>query len=393
MTKWRERLDAAPAVRALRAFFASRWYLFLIVTLAAVSYVTGGERIVWSLYVFFAALAMLVCPDLLPVVPPTLTAVFCLSVRHAPMRPTYSGYLFTGRGLVVIVILGAIVTLAFIAHCILFGVRLRENTEKPALTPFLLPLTAVLLLNGLGQGGYSPKNLVFGAITAFCWCGLYFVYALQLPHGGKTKEYIFDCCFAVAWLLLFELGYVYMTNGVIVNGAVDDVNKLVMGWGIHNGIGMMLALLIPLMLRMAAKRRAAPLFFLTAVALLVGVVLTTSRGSLLVGAAAFLTGSVILCFTGENRRVNRLLFALTLALAAVALLGFHEQIFAFLPRYRTAKFNDHGRFILWREGWHLFLGAPIFGAGFAAISFQSWAGKLFPGYLHNTIFELLGAGR
>lgn len=391
MTKWRERLDRAPVARALRAFFASRWYLLLIVTLAAVSYVTGGERIVWSIFVFFAALAMLVCPDLLPVVPPTFAAVFCLSVRHAPMRPTYSGYLFTGRGLIVIVILGAIVTLAFIAHCILFGVRLPANTGKPALSPFLLPLAAVLLLNGLGQEGYSLKNLVFGAITAFCWCGLYFVYALQLPRGEKTKEYIFDCCFAIAWLLLFELGYVYIANGVIENGAVD-VNKIVMGWGIHNGVGIMLALLIPLMLRMAAKRRAAPLFYLTAVALLVGIVLTTSRGSLLVGTFSFLAGSVILCFAGENRRVNRLLFALTLALAAVALFGFHEQIFTFLPRFRTDGFNDNGRFNLWREGWHLFLGAPIFGAGFAAISFQSWAGKLFPGYLHNTIFELLGAG-
>lgn len=391
MTRIRAFLNTSPRVGGLRRFYASRWYIGLIVLLSLVSYATGGERVVWSIFVFFAAVAMLVCPDLLPVVPPTFAAVFCLSVRHAPMRPTYSGYLFTGRGLAVIVVLGSIVVLSFIAHCILFGVRLPENTGKPALAPFLLPLTAVLLLNGLGQGGYSPKNLVFGAITAFCWCGLYFVYALQLPHGERTKEYIFDGCFAIAWLLLFELGYVYMTNGVVKNGAVD-VSKIVMGWGIHNGIGIMLALLIPLMLRMAAKRRRAPLYYLTAVALLVGIFLTTSRGSLLVGTGAFLTGSVILCFMGENRRVNRLMFALTLVLVAVALLGFREQIFTFLPRFRTDGLNDNGRFDLWREGWHLFLGAPVFGAGFSAISFKSWAGGLFPGYLHNTVFELLGAG-
>ena len=88
MIKWRERTESMPFVRGLRAFFASRWYLLLIVLLAAVSYATGGERVVWSIFVFFAAVAMLVCPDLLPVVPPTFAAVFGLSVRHAPMRPT-----------------------------------------------------------------------------------------------------------------------------------------------------------------------------------------------------------------------------------------------------------------------------------------------------------------
>ena len=391
MTRVRAFLNTSPWVAGLRRFYASRWYIGLIVLLSLVSYVTGGERVVWSIFVFFAAVAMLVCPDLLPVVPPTFAAVFCLSVRHAPMRPTYSGYLFTGRGLVVIVVLGTIVVLSFLAHCIIFGVRLPENSGKPALLPFLLPLSAALLVNGIGHAGYSPKNFVFGAITAFCWCGLYFVYALQFPRGERTKEYIFDCCFAIAWLLLVELVYVYIANGVVQNGAVD-VTRIVMGWGIHNGIGIMLALLIPLMLRMAAKRRAAPVYYLTAVALLVGVVLTTSRGSLLVGAGAFLMGGILLCFKDDNRRFNRAFFGITVLVVLSLLIFFHEPILRFLPRYQTDGLSDNGRFDLWREGWHLFLGAPVFGAGFAAISFKSWAGGLFPGYLHNTVFELLGAG-
>lgn len=390
MTAIRAFLDASPRVGHLRRFCASRWYILLIVLLTAVSYVTGGELVVWGVFVALASLAMVVCPDLLPVVPPTLTAVFCLSVRHAPMRPTYSPYLFTGGGLAVVVSLSVIIVLAFAAHLAIWGVRLPENTCRPALLPFLLPLALALLLNGVGQAGYTLKNLVFGAITALCWCGLYLVYALQLPRGKEAKEYFFDCCFAIAWLLLLELVYVYIVNGVVQDGAADAA-KIVMGWGIHNGIGILFAMLIPLMLRMAAERRAAPLFYITASLLLVGIVLTTSRGSLLVGAGAFLVGGVPLCYRGDNRRVNRIFFAVVTLSALVVLLFFREPLLHFLPRFRTDGMNDNGRFDLWREGWHLFLGAPIFGAGFAAISFQSWAGGLFPGYLHNTIFELLGA--
>lgn len=391
MTKIRAFLDASPCVGYLRRFYASRWYIGLIVLLTALSYVTGGELVVWGIFVFLSALAMVVVPDLMPVVPPTLTAVFCLSVRHAPMRPTYSPYLFTGTGLAVVVSLSVVVVLAFAAHLVIWGVRLPENTERPALLPFLLPLAAALLLNGVGQAGYSIKNLVFGAITAFCWCGLYLVYDLQLPRGRETKEYMFDCCFAIAWLLLFEFVYAYIANGVVENG-VADAAKIVMGWGIHNGIGIMFALLIPLMLRMASERRRATLYYTTATLLLVGIVLTTSRGSLLVGTGAFLAGSLLLCYRGNHRRVNRICFAVVACAALIVLLFCREPLLHFLPRFRTDGMNDNGRFDLWREGWHLFLGAPIFGAGFAAISFESWAGNLFPGYLHNTIFELLGAG-
>ena len=391
MTKIRAVMDASSVVHGLRTFYNSRWYILLIVLLTAVSYVTGGELIVWGAFVLLAAPSMVVCRDLLPVVPPTLMAVFCLSVGHAPMRPSYSGYLFTGRGLIVVIVLSGIVILSWVAHTVIWGIRLLGNTGKPALLPFLFPLAAALLLNGVGQAGYSPKNLAFGAITAFCWCGLYWIYTMQLPRGERVREYLFDCFFAISWLLLFELAYVYLSQGVAENGAVS-VSKILMGWGIHNGIGIMLALLIPLMLCMAGKRRAAPVYYLTASLLLVGVVLTTSRGSLLVGVSSFIVGSIILIFKGENRRLNRICFALVAVLAVIALLGFREPILDFLPRFRTAGLKDNGRFDLWREGWRLFLGAPVFGAGFAAISFKSWAGKLFPGYLHNTFFELLGAG-
>lgn len=387
----RARLQTASWVARVRAFLYSRGFVWLVAALCAVSYVSGGELVVWSLYAALAFAVLVLCPDLTPIIPLTLTAVFCLSVRHAPMRPTYSDYLFSGHHLVMIIVMSLVVIVGWICHIWIWGFRLPDYRGTPHLLWVSLPLALCLLLNGVGRDGWAWKNLLFGAITAFCWCGLYLIYTVQLPRGEGTREYVFDCCFAIAWLLLFELAFVILRCGVIVDGAVQ-VSRLGMGWGIHNGIGIMLALLIPLVLRQATVRRCAPLYYLTAVLLLLGVVLTTSRGSLLVGVPAFVAGSLILCFRGENRRTMRLCFALTVIVAALALTIFHEQIFAFLPRFRTEGLNDNGRFELWREGWELFLGAPIFGAGFAAISFKSWAGGLFPGYLHNTVFELLGAG-
>lgn len=387
----RARLQTAPWVARVRAFLYSRGFVWLVAALCAVSYVSGGELVVWSLYAAMAFVVLVLCPDLTPIIPLTLTAVFCLSVRHAPMRPTYSDYLFSGHHLVMIIVMSLVVIIGWICHIWIWGFRLPDYRGTPHLLWVSLPLALCLLLNGVGRDGWAWKNLLFGAITAFCWCGLYLVYTVQLPRGEKTREYLFDCCFAIAWLLLFELAFVILRYDVIVDGAVR-VSRLVMGWGIHNGIGIMLALLIPLMLRQAAKRRYAPVYYLTAILLLLGVGLTTSRGSLLVGMLAFVAGSLILCFSGEDRRRWRICFALTVVIAALGIIVFHEQILTFLPRFRADKLNDNGRFELWREGWELFLGAPIFGAGFAAISFKSWAGGLFPGYLHNTVFELLGAG-
>lgn len=390
MQSWQSRVNDNPTVARIRRFFYSRWYPAAVAAVTLVSYVTGWEFFCAFITVTAACASMLLCRDLLPVLPPTVCLTFSVSLMHAPQRPTYSDYLFSGGRLVLVLILAGMVVLSYAARLMLWGFRLPENTGKPALGWALLPLALALCLNGAGRSGYSVKNLVFGVITAFCWCFLYLAYVGGFPRGRAAREYFFDTCFWVAWLLMAELAFAYVYGNVIVDGAVVS-SRILVGWGIHNNIGAMLALLIPPVFYLAATRREGWLYYLTGVSLLVSIVMTTSRGSLLVGGAVFLACTVTVCIWGEHRREFRIAAAV-LALAAVCLIVFHEPISAFLPRFKNEGMNDNGRFDLWRSGWEQFLEAPLFGVGFSAIRFHSYAGKLFPGYLHNTPIELLAAG-
>ena len=59
--------------------------------------------------------------------------------------------------------------------------------------------------------------------------------------------------------------------------------------------------------------------------------------------------------------------------------------------------SDSGRFKLWSNTLAIFAEYPIFGGGFFSIPFTSYvhpegAYRFMPGFAHNTIVELLGAG-
>jgi len=390
MKTYRTRLEQSRAAVRLRGFFYGKWYPPLVALAALISYITGGELVVWTCYVVCACLSLLLCPDLMPVLPPTLMATFCLSIRHAPKRPTNCDWLFTGWRLWMLVGFAVVLLICYLLRMFLWGFFAEGGQKKPALRWFLLPLTLCLLLNGAGQGDWTPKNLIFGVITAFCWCFLYLTYVCGIRHGAESRNAFLWCCLCVGWLLLSELAYVYLANEVIVGGSVV-FGRIQAGWGIHNNVGAMLAMMIPPAFGIAATKRWGWAGYLTAVLLLVGVVLTNSRGSLLVGGAAFLAGIVLLCLFGENKRFCRIATACLAVCILLAAILLREKLAAFLPRFRTAGWGDSGRFRLWKKGWNLFLAAPLFGRGFAAVPFKSYAGDLFPGYMHNTLIELLGA--
>ncbi len=79
------KLNDCRAVRFLRAFFRSRYYIALIVALMVCSELFGAELFVYYSYFLFMAVALLFTEDTLAVVPPAVCGYMTFSAKNNPV--------------------------------------------------------------------------------------------------------------------------------------------------------------------------------------------------------------------------------------------------------------------------------------------------------------------
>jgi O-antigen ligase len=207
----------------------------------------------------------------------------------------------------------------------------------------------------------------------------------------------------VGLVVLAELVENYASGRLfVVQDGVTAINRYNMatGWGMHNNIGGMLAMSIPFCFYRACKEKHGWIYNLLAIALMLGVVMSFSRSSMLLGGLAFAIGGAILLLRYDKGRKNLLIYGIAAAALVALAVIFREKIGELISKFLSDDLgNVSSRDKLIVNGFKQYLSELIFGGSFYPqgeyvpwdYSDQAAFSAFFPPRWHNTLIQMLAS--
>lgn len=374
----------------LREFYNGKWYALLIGLLALIGNVTGWEVQLFAVVVATFFVACLIAYDFRFALVPFLCTVFFVSPVNAPNITVFREHF--GQLSVVIALIISFGLLA--AGIVIFVIRNRHRRNPMPWKGFFMSMTILcvsLALNGLFNPAYTVKNFIYSLQFPLVLLLIYVLYALYVQFDKSALESFMQALVIAGMVISLELVARYLFGDVIVNGEIVKVNVSI-GWAVWTTIGGMIAFAMPACFYCAATYKRGWIFYLIGLFEFLCILLSQSRGALLVGAVILLASIVFMCIWGPNRRINRYI---TIGLAVVGVLGvilLREKVIALLQNFIDRGFDDNGRYELWSTGLKKFLENPVFGSGFYDNGIVSdWDIDVYPFFYHNTIVQMLGS--
>lgn len=397
-------MNKGELAQKLKVFFESKWYAITVAALILLGHSTFyvGDSLLFGGYQGYLfgvpmaislCIACFVCTDARFIVMPAISILCLMTAEHSPNLPYFSDFylkpqhFFTIFGMVAV----------FVGCLVWFIIRNRHTvnavTWRGSIFSGLVAFAIALSFNGIFSRYYTIGDTVFGFLFSALILLLYIFFALYVKFDRSAFEHFMTCVLALGLLVSAEVFWAYLTGGVrFENGSVVKESVL-LGWGIWTAIGGMLIFTLPAAFYFAHSHRHPWIYWLLGATILLATFLSQSRGALLFGGISAILSVLVLCFSGKNKRFNRM-FAV--AICAVGVLGFvllFDKLTAVLQNYLTYGFSDNGRYEKWLTGWHNFLSSPVFGAGFYGnFSYSDFDKGVYPYFYHNTLVQMLAAG-
>ena len=405
-----EKIGEYRAVRALRAFLRSAWFLALVVLLMVLSNLFSLELPVFYLYLVLGLLIVLFGDDLFPLVPIVLCCYMAISYQNNPaMFPAGSAKpaaFYNGAFILQLTFLIAVAVLLIAARLIVILMR-GEKKKVPALAVGFGALGLAYMIAGLFTRYYDFRTALFGFTQIISLCGLYFLFYYGVDWK-KTEKDRFAFLFTILGLGIFaEVLWMYHSSGelsVILSGGAVDRGKLVTGWGMYNNVGCVMAICAPAPLYLAVTKKRGYLYILLSMLLFLGVIFTQSRGSILFGGIALVLGIVamLVASKGRTRMINAVTVGALAALAVAALVvllcvpTFKDAVKEVFAGIFKQGFGANGRWEIYEDGIEQFKEAPFFGVGFYQCNAFRWGDlpetAFLPPRYHDTYVQLLASG-
>lgn len=385
-----------PFTEKLNMFLATPQYVALIMVLTLCSNILGMEL---PVYTVFTALMVYIClfgRDLLPIMPIVIAGYISPSAANNPGRNSDS--VFSGAGGVYIAVLGVCMALAVVIYVVRhIKTYLRK---KYKLLPGMLLLWAAYMLSGIGIPGYwesFSRNLLFAFLQGASICLIYVLFSGGVDWSKATRDYFAWIGFFAGCALFCQILWIYISADIIVDGVIHRY-RIVTGWGIHNNLGGMLAMMIPFAFCLATRFRRGWLGTVAGSVLLFGVILSCSRNAILTGSAVYFMGIVLMLYYARNRRANTIAALLSIGIAAMLVIIFNQQILRLFSDLLGMGFDPNSRDSIYSRGMQLFAEYPIFGGSFFSPSYEAWGWAtteaftgFFPPRWHNTFVQLLAS--
>lgn len=376
-------------------FLATPYYILGVMVLSMISHLFSLELPVYTVFILVGIYTVLQGSDLLPLTPLFPFFYISISLNNNPGRNAKS--VFSGATGIYLYTLAALFGLAVLWY-IIRNFKKFIQVKRPLL-PGLTLLALTYFLSGIGADKYAGvvirRNLLFAAMQA---AALLIPYLL-LSGGGNWQtsrlHYLAWSGFSVACSVLPQVLYCYATQGVIVEGAIVR-EKIYTGWGMYNNMGFMIAMGIPFLFYLATKYHREYLGLAAGTVLLIGVMLTCSRTSLLFGTAIYGVCILLMLHHAHNRRLSTILLSVLGGLGVLMLLVFHSQLLHLFSRLLSLGTDPSSRDVFLQEGLHLFAKAPVFGNSFYSPGYVPWdfaeiieVSLVIPPRWHSTLLQLL----
>jgi len=401
-----EQIRNSPAVKAVNSFLRKPGYIILMAALAAVSGVFALDLWVYSAFVLVAVYLCLLGEDLLPLMP---IAIFCYitpSRDNNPGRNPQSIF-YPEHGGAVLIALAAIFVV-----CLIFRLATDEEigrkaffAEKRRLLGGMLILGAAYLLSGIGLENYGEvagKNLLFAFIQFASVFAFYYLFTGTVKWENAPKNYLAWIGMCVGFIVLAQLAENYACGRLFetVNGKLT-VNRYNMatGWGMHNNIGGMMAFMLPFPFYLACTQKRSWMFNVLGTILLLGVIISCSRTSMLVAMAIYGFCVYQLLRRKECRKANVSVYVVIAGLVVVSCILFFDRLMDIFALFFEELFVVSERDNLISYGFKQFLDNPIFGGSFFPQGkYVPWDwsnsaefSSFFPPRWHNTLIQMLAS--
>lgn len=378
----------------LNRFLATPYYIITVMVLSVVSHLLSLEVPVYTVFALAAIYTAVLGADLLPLTPLFLFFYISPSTRNNPGRNESS--VFSGGTGIYLCVLALLMALALLWYVI--RNRQRFFREKRALLLGLLLLSGAYLLSGIGSKNYgstAPRNLLFAAMQAACLLLPYCLLTGGVSWTNTRRDYLAWVGFTGGATVLVQVLARYLTANVVVDGVIVREN-IYTGWGMYNNMGCLLAMSIPFAFYLATKYRRGWVGTVIGSVFLVGVLLTCSRTSLLIGSVFYCVCIFLMLHYARNRRHNTVALLLVFAAGLVVLVFFRHPLLRLFSRFLGMGMDPSSRDVFFREGFKLFTQAPVFGNSFYSPGYVPWdfstvdtLSALIPPRWHNTFLQLL----
>ena len=388
-SRWRSFKDR------FEAFLANPNYIIAVMLLCALSNIASVELLVYGVYTLLAVYILVFARDILGLMPLIMAYYLAPSTVNNPGRNANSIFSLSDGGWL-IVIYGCLLLAALLIR--VFRSRKALLTKKNCLLSGLVLLCAGYLLSGIGSAAYPAslgKNLVFAFVQGCAIALPYWLFSGCVDWKKVRVDYFAWIGFCVGILLSAELGWIYLTQNVITDGIIHR-HLIFTGWGMHNNIGGLLAMMIPFAFYLATRYHKGWIGTVVGSGMLICVFLTCSRNSILMGSAIYAVCIFLMLNFAKNRRANTIALVSVCGSILLILLLFHDQLLLLFSDIISRGLDPSNRDAIYIEGWKLFAQAPVFGSSFYSPGYQPWDwsqvakfSAIFPGRWHNTIVQLL----
>ena len=383
-----------------------------VAIIGAVCLITHVLALEFLLYVFVGLLTVFVClfsPDLLGIMP---AFIFCYISPAKKNNPGISeNSMFYGATGVLIAVVASVSIIAFVLRVALdknIGFK-KFFTYKRKLLSGMLFLGAAYLLCGIGSKNYGDvfaNNLVFASLQFLSIFLLYFIFSATVDWKKVKKDYFAWLMVIMGLVVCAQVAYIYLTSNVIQNGTIVR-SRILTGWGIYNNIGALISMSIPFAFYLACKKNYSYIYLALATFLLIGLVCSCSRGSIVGGVFIYVFSFIVTFIKAKNKKEFRISTAVLIGLALILGIIFSSviaELFKKVPSIikqtsdNSLAFNDSSRFKIYEQGFYAFLQYPFLGQSFYPTGYVPFGystveafSSFFPPRWHNTIIQILSS--
>ena len=423
MTEPRPSIRESKPIQQINKFLYSPWCIAALGLLTVLAFALSLELVFYSIVAVYTIYVALFARDLMPIMPLFVLCYVTPSVINNPGNNKSS--FFHGAGGIYLVCILVVALVALIVRLAVdkeIGFAKMFKTKRRLLISMLV-LSASYFLSGIGHPKYleyAKSNLLFAFIQFGSLFLLYFILSSSVKWDKANVDYFAWFGLIMGFVVTAEVLLLYLQKdaiSVILNDGFDAARKIDLstGWGCRNNVGAVISMAIPFAFYFASKKRRSSIFLLLACFLMVAVVLSTSRGSILGGAFAFAVGFVYTFFKSENKKEYRLASLVLLCVGILGLIVFREQVFNICTKlydkvlgffepsegFENADDVSSGRLHIYLTGIKdVYLKYPVFGQSFFPL--EDIKGiytnghikeiiSIIPPRWHNTVVQMLAS--
>ena len=373
-----------------------------VAVLTALSSILGLDLPFYVLLLGFGIYLSFMGEDYLPIVPLVALGYISPSRENNPGRYPDSIF-YPQNGGILLIILAALFLASIVFRLCTDGElgRKRFFTIRRELMGSMLILGAAYLLSGVGLEQYpqlAKNNLIFAGLQFCAVFVMYFFFTGAIRWDRVPKGYLAWSGLAAGCVVLIQLLENYL-SGRIFDGSSIDRELIATGWGMHNNIGCMMAIMMPFGFYLAGKSRRGWIFNLLGTGLFLGTMISCSRTSMLMAGLAYVVCAVLLLKNQESRSSNLWVYLLALSLVLAAVGIFFTKIWSVFERFISQMGNVSQRDNLLYYGLRQFMDSPIFGGSFYPQGdYVPWDwsnldsfSSFFPPRWHSTLVQILAS--